>query len=179
MACCFNTTVMYACIIIVYVICAFYFRFIYTFCFVFADKVWGKGVKFRLQLIKEIKRKPCHAAPLVEVKPTTLLPLNFSSFPSLIPFLPSFLSLYHLPVKNCFRVSSRGRSKAHPYSLQANDSFSKQQWITCLRQAIVQSRDRTAQTSQSQLSPHPDPALYHIAELSLSSDTEMADHTSR
>ncbi|XP_059189369.1 rho guanine nucleotide exchange factor (GEF) 3, like [Centropristis striata] len=82
-------------------------------------------------------------------------------------------------VKNCFRVSSRGRSKAHPYSLQANDSFSKQQWITCLRQAIVQSRDRTAQTSQSQLSPHHDPALYHIAELSLSSDTEMADHTSR
>lgn len=82
-------------------------------------------------------------------------------------------------VKNCFRVSSRGRAKAHSYSLQANDSFSKQQWITCLRQAIVQSHDRTAHTSQSQLSPHHDPALYHIAELSLSSDTEMADHTSR
>ncbi|KAM9342721.1 rho guanine nucleotide exchange factor (GEF) 3, like [Pholidichthys leucotaenia] len=82
-------------------------------------------------------------------------------------------------VKNCFRVSSRGRSKAHSYSLQANDSFSKQQWITCLRQAIVQSRDRSAQTNQSALSPHPDPALCHIAELSLSSDTEMADHTSR
>ncbi|XP_076022330.1 rho guanine nucleotide exchange factor (GEF) 3, like isoform X2 [Genypterus blacodes] len=82
-------------------------------------------------------------------------------------------------VKNCFRVSSRGRSKAHSHSLQANDSFSKQQWITCLRQAIIQSRDRTAQTSQSQLSSHPDPALYHIADLSLGSDTEMADHTSR
>ncbi|XP_041656217.1 rho guanine nucleotide exchange factor (GEF) 3, like [Cheilinus undulatus] len=82
-------------------------------------------------------------------------------------------------VRNCFRVSSRGRSKAHPYSLQANDSFSKQQWITCLRQAIVQSRDRTAQTSQSQLSLHPDPALCHIADLSLSSDTDMAEHTSR
>nr|XP_020472079.1 rho guanine nucleotide exchange factor 3-like [Monopterus albus] len=82
-------------------------------------------------------------------------------------------------VKNCFRVSSRGRSKAHPYSLQANDSFSKQQWITCLRQAIIQSRDRTAQTSQPHLSSHPDPSLCHIAELSLSSDTEMADHTSR
>ncbi|XP_051282194.1 rho guanine nucleotide exchange factor (GEF) 3, like [Dicentrarchus labrax] len=79
-------------------------------------------------------------------------------------------------VRNCFRVSSRGRSKFHPYSLQANDSFSKQQWITCLRQAIVQSRDRMG---QSQLSPHTDPALYHMAELSLSSDTEMADHTSR
>ncbi|KAG8002639.1 Rho guanine nucleotide exchange factor 3 [Nibea albiflora] len=82
-------------------------------------------------------------------------------------------------VRNCFRVSSRGRSKAHPYSLQANDSFSKQQWITCLRQAIVQSRDRTSQTSQSQFSPHIDPTLCHIADLSLSSDTEMADHTSR
>ncbi|XP_034028419.1 rho guanine nucleotide exchange factor (GEF) 3, like [Thalassophryne amazonica] len=82
-------------------------------------------------------------------------------------------------VKNCFRVSSRGRSKAHSHSLQANDSFSKQQWITCLRQAIVQSRDRDAQSSQPQLSSHPDPALYHIAELSLSSDTEMADFTSR
>lgn len=83
------------------------------------------------------------------------------------------------PVKNCFRVSSRGRSKAHPYSLQANDSFSKQQWITCLRQAIVQSRDEKAQTSQSQLSLHPDPALYHIAELSLGSSSDIAGHTSR
>lgn len=82
-------------------------------------------------------------------------------------------------MKNCFRVSSRGRSKAHPYSLQANDSFSKQQWITCLRQAIVQSRDKKAQTSQSQLSPHPDPALYHIADLSLGSSSDMVDHTSR
>ncbi|XP_021179239.2 rho guanine nucleotide exchange factor 3 isoform X2 [Fundulus heteroclitus] len=82
-------------------------------------------------------------------------------------------------VKNCFRVSSRGRSKVNPYCLQANDSFSKQQWITCLRQAIVQSRDRSAHTSQSPLSLHPDPALCHIADLSLSSDTDMADHTSR
>lgn len=76
-------------------------------------------------------------------------------------------------------MSSRGRSKAHSFSLQANDSFSKQQWITCLRQAIVQSRDKKAQTSQSQLSPHPDPALYHIAELSLGSSSDMVDHTSR
>ncbi|XP_013873197.1 rho guanine nucleotide exchange factor (GEF) 3, like isoform X3 [Austrofundulus limnaeus] len=82
-------------------------------------------------------------------------------------------------VKNCFRVSSRGRSKVNPYCLQANDSFSKQQWISCLRQAIVQARDRTAQTSQSPLSLHLDPALCHIADLSLSSDTDMADHTSR
>lgn len=112
---------------------------------------------------------PYHSTPLVEVKPT----ISSTQYPSV--FCLSFLLL----VKNCFRVSSRGRSKAHSYSLQANDSFSKQQWITCLRQAIVQARDRNAQSRQSQLSPHPDPALYHIAELSLSSDTEMADHTSR
>lgn len=76
-------------------------------------------------------------------------------------------------------MSSRGRSKAHPYSLQANDSFSKQQWITCLRQAIVHSRDKKAQTSQSQLSLHPDPALYHIAALSLGSSSDMVDQTIR
>ncbi|KAM9785612.1 rho guanine nucleotide exchange factor (GEF) 3, like [Neosynchiropus ocellatus] len=79
----------------------------------------------------------------------------------------------HDRVKNCFRVSSRGRSKAHSYNLQANDSFSRQQWITSLRQAIVQSRDRSV--AGSPVAPPPDPALYHIADLSLSSDTEMSD----
>uniref|UniRef100_A0A3P8WQJ1 Rho guanine nucleotide exchange factor (GEF) 3, like n=1 Tax=Cynoglossus semilaevis TaxID=244447 RepID=A0A3P8WQJ1_CYNSE len=78
-------------------------------------------------------------------------------------------------VKNCFRVSSRGRSKGHQYCLQANDSFSKQQWISCLRQAIVHSRDTTAQSNWAPLSLHSDAALSDIAELSLSSDTEMAD----
>uniref|UniRef100_A0A3P8YWZ1 Rho guanine nucleotide exchange factor 3 n=1 Tax=Esox lucius TaxID=8010 RepID=A0A3P8YWZ1_ESOLU len=78
-------------------------------------------------------------------------------------------------VRNCFRVSSRGRTKAQSHSLQANDSFNKQQWITSLRQAMVQSRDRGTQAGQST----PDPALYHIAELSLSSDTEMADQSSQ
>ncbi|XP_077464529.1 rho guanine nucleotide exchange factor (GEF) 3, like isoform X3 [Stigmatopora argus] len=82
-------------------------------------------------------------------------------------------------VKNCFRVSSRGRSKAHSYSLQANDSFSKQQWITCLRQAVVQSRDRKAHSRQLLAPPHADPSLCHIADLSLSCDAEMADVTSR
>ncbi|XP_075870158.1 rho guanine nucleotide exchange factor (GEF) 3, like isoform X4 [Nelusetta ayraudi] len=86
--------------------------------------------------------------------------------------------------KNCFRVSSRGRSKVHPYSLQANDSFSKQQWISCLRQAIVHSRDKRAQTDRSQLSASPDPALSdhalcHIADLNLGSSTGKADHTCR
>ncbi|XP_073968336.1 LOW QUALITY PROTEIN: rho guanine nucleotide exchange factor 3 [Salmo salar] len=84
-------------------------------------------------------------------------------------------------VRNCLRVSSRGRSKAQSHSLQANDSFNKQQWISCLRQAMVQSRDRDAQVSQSPLSSRlsPDFALYHIAELSLSSDAEMADQSSQ
>lgn len=86
-----------------------------------------------------------------------------------------------LSVRNCLRVSSRGRSKAQSHSLQANDSFNKQQWISCLRQAMVQSRDRDAQVSQSPLSSRlsPDFALYHIAELSLSSDAEMADQSSQ
>ncbi|MEQ2165591.1 hypothetical protein GOODEAATRI_018549, partial [Goodea atripinnis] len=96
------------------------------------------------------------------------------------PLPNTLINLEEIPdMKNCFRVSSRGRSKVNPYCLQANDSFSKQQWITCLRQAIVQSRDRTAQTSQSPISLHADPALCHIADLSLSSDTDMTDHTSR
>ncbi|XP_063064038.1 rho guanine nucleotide exchange factor (GEF) 3, like isoform X1 [Engraulis encrasicolus] len=68
-------------------------------------------------------------------------------------------------VKNCFRVSSRGRSKPQSHSLQANDSFNKQQWISCLRQAMVQSRDGHAHTGQSELG--------NIAELSLNSDVEM------
>ncbi|KAJ8017308.1 hypothetical protein DPEC_G00016520 [Dallia pectoralis] len=78
-------------------------------------------------------------------------------------------------VRNCFRVGSRGRTKAQSHSLQANDSFNKQQWIASLRQAMVQSRDQGAQAGQST----PDPALNHIAELSLSSDTEMADQSSQ
>ncbi|KAG9332401.1 hypothetical protein JZ751_014499 [Albula glossodonta] len=79
--------------------------------------------------------------------------------------------------KNCFRVSSTGRAKAQSHSLQANDSFNKQQWITCLRQAMIQSRDMESHTSQPRPSTPaaPDPALYHIAELSLCSDAEMMD----
>ncbi|KAI1890233.1 hypothetical protein AGOR_G00151610 [Albula goreensis] len=79
--------------------------------------------------------------------------------------------------KNCFRVSSTGRAKAQSHSLQANDSFNKQQWITCLRQAMIQSRDKESHTSPPRPSTQaaPDPALYHIAELSLCSDAEMMD----
>ncbi|XP_016320430.1 rho guanine nucleotide exchange factor 3-like [Sinocyclocheilus anshuiensis] len=81
-------------------------------------------------------------------------------------------------VKNCFRVSATGRSKSQSHSLQANDSFNKQQWISCLRQAMVQSRDRQAQSSHCKPSERlsPDPALYNnIAELNLNSDVEMPD----
>ncbi|XP_028850076.1 rho guanine nucleotide exchange factor (GEF) 3, like isoform X1 [Denticeps clupeoides] len=80
-------------------------------------------------------------------------------------------------VKNCFRVSSRGRSKAQSHGLQANDSFNKQQWISCLRQAMVQSRDREAQASQSGPSSRlsPDPDLYNIAELTINSDVDMQE----
>ncbi|XP_042264552.1 rho guanine nucleotide exchange factor (GEF) 3, like isoform X1 [Thunnus albacares] len=81
-------------------------------------------------------------------------------------------------VKNCFRVSSRGRSKAYSYSLQANDSFSKQQWITSLRQAIVQMRDKKAQSSQPQPPPHADTPLHHMSYLTINSDTEMVDQDS-
>ncbi|KAJ8259980.1 hypothetical protein GJAV_G00175670 [Gymnothorax javanicus] len=79
--------------------------------------------------------------------------------------------------KNCFRVSIQGRSKTQSHSLQANDSFNKQQWISCLRQAIVQSRDRESHTSQSwpPTQTPSDPALSHMAELSLASDAEMMD----
>lgn len=92
-----------------------------------------------------------------------------------IYFSPSLLTS---SVKNCFRVSTTGRSKSQSHSLQANDSFNKQQWISCLRQAMVQSRDRQAQASQYRPSDRlsPDPALYNnIAELNLNSDVEMQD----
>lgn len=117
------------------------------------------------------KKKKEFRKPFIPHSQKWVLQLSLSVLSSPFSFSPI--------VKNCFRVSSRGRSKFNPYILQANDSFCKQQWITCLRQAIVQSRDRTAQTSQSQLSLHPESGLCHIAELSLSSDTDMADHTSR
>lgn len=112
-------------------------------------------------------RKKCFMLGLWETHTTPSPVQNATQSVSSLPS-PS------LPVRNCFRVSSRGRSKAHPYSLQANDSFSKQQWITCLRQAIVHARDEM--DSQPQ---HSDTALYHIADLSLSSNADMADHTGR
>lgn len=113
--------------------------------------------------------------PQIYVKGVAVV-LNWHFFFLKYPYIQSTtcLTFSHV-VKNCFRVSSRGRSKGHQYCLQANDSFSKQQWISCLRQAIVHSRDTTAQSNWAPLSLHSDAALSDIAELSLSSDTEMAD----
>lgn len=121
-------------------------------------------VKFRLLQLT----LPCRSTPLAEVKPT----ISCTQYPSL------FCLSFPLLVKNCFRVSSRGRSKAYSYSLQANDSFSKQQWITSLRQAIVQMRDKKAQSSQPQPPPHADTPLHHMSYLTINSDTEMVDQDS-
>ncbi|KFP74259.1 Rho guanine nucleotide exchange factor 3 [Apaloderma vittatum] len=38
-------------------------------------------------------------------------------------------------IKNFFRVSFRNGSQSQTHSLQANDSFNKQQWLNCIRQA--------------------------------------------
>jgi hypothetical protein len=38
-------------------------------------------------------------------------------------------------VKNFFRVSFKNGSQSQTHSLQANDTFNKQQWLNCIRQA--------------------------------------------
>ncbi|XP_062466746.1 rho guanine nucleotide exchange factor 3 isoform X2 [Pezoporus occidentalis] len=38
-------------------------------------------------------------------------------------------------IKNFFRVSFKNGSQSQTHSLQANDSFNKQQWLNCIRQA--------------------------------------------
>lgn len=38
-------------------------------------------------------------------------------------------------VKNFFRVSFKHGSQSQTHSLQANDTFNKQQWLNCIRQA--------------------------------------------
>lgn len=39
------------------------------------------------------------------------------------------------PAKNFFRVTFRSRGQLQSYSFQASDSFNKQQWLNCIRQA--------------------------------------------
>ncbi|NXU11192.1 ARHG3 factor, partial [Pardalotus punctatus] len=38
-------------------------------------------------------------------------------------------------IKNFFRISFKNGSQSQTHSLQANDSFNKQQWLNCIRQA--------------------------------------------
>ncbi|XP_039402868.1 rho guanine nucleotide exchange factor 3 isoform X6 [Mauremys reevesii] len=38
-------------------------------------------------------------------------------------------------IKNFFRISFKSGSQSQSHSLQANDSFNKQQWLNCIRQA--------------------------------------------
>lgn len=40
-----------------------------------------------------------------------------------------------LLVRNFFRVSFKNGSQSQTHSLQANDTFNKQQWLNCIRQA--------------------------------------------
>ncbi|XP_067884510.1 rho guanine nucleotide exchange factor 3-like, partial [Heterodontus francisci] len=74
--------------------------------------------------------------------------------------------------KNIFRVSFRDRSRGQSHTLQANDTFNKQQWVSCIRQAVINVRDR----HQPQLQPAelPDSSLEQIAELSIDCDEETA-----
>ncbi|XP_068104898.1 rho guanine nucleotide exchange factor 3-like [Hyperolius riggenbachi] len=73
--------------------------------------------------------------------------------------------------KNCFRVSFQDRSRGQAHTLQANDSFNKQQWVSCIRQAMVASRER-------RLGPLPSPetscALIKISDLSLNCHEDNA-----
>uniref|UniRef100_UPI00398F47F7 rho guanine nucleotide exchange factor 3-like n=1 Tax=Pristiophorus japonicus TaxID=55135 RepID=UPI00398F47F7 len=70
--------------------------------------------------------------------------------------------------KNIFRVSFRDRSRGQSHTLQANDSFNKQQWVSCIRQAVINSRD----IMHSQL-PVSESSLEQIASLSIDCDDEM------
>ncbi|XP_064415012.1 rho guanine nucleotide exchange factor 3 [Latimeria chalumnae] len=45
--------------------------------------------------------------------------------------------------KNFFRVSFRDRSRGQSHSLQANDTFNKQQWVSCIRNTVVAYRDQS------------------------------------
>ncbi|KAM3666078.1 rho guanine nucleotide exchange factor 3 isoform 1-T1 [Ammospiza maritima maritima] len=47
-------------------------------------------------------------------------------------------------IKNFFRVSFKNGSQSQTHSLQANDSFNKQQWLNCIRQAKEKAAAGTA-----------------------------------
>ncbi|XP_063791595.1 rho guanine nucleotide exchange factor 3-like isoform X2 [Pseudophryne corroboree] len=67
--------------------------------------------------------------------------------------------------KNFFRVSFRDRSRGQAHTLQANDSFNKQQWVSCIRHAMTTSKVQCASPATPQDTPC---TLIDIADLSLS-----------
>lgn len=54
---------------------------------------------------------------------------------SVQPKHSAFWYVLFFSVKNFFRVSFKNGSQSQSHSLQANDSFNKQQWLNCIRQA--------------------------------------------
>ncbi|XP_053328894.1 rho guanine nucleotide exchange factor 3-like isoform X2 [Spea bombifrons] len=67
--------------------------------------------------------------------------------------------------KNFFRVSFRDRTRGQAHTLQANDSFNKQQWVSAIRQAMVASRDHESKQGSPQDLPC---TLMNISDLKLS-----------
>ncbi|XP_066470763.1 rho guanine nucleotide exchange factor 3 isoform X1 [Tiliqua scincoides] len=62
-------------------------------------------------------------------------------------------------IKNFFRVSFRNGSQSQSHSLQANDTFNKQQWLNCIRQAketilCVSGKSEILLSEESFLSTH-------------------------
>ncbi|XP_030049841.1 rho guanine nucleotide exchange factor 3 isoform X1 [Microcaecilia unicolor] len=53
--------------------------------------------------------------------------------------------------KNFFRVSFCERSRGQSHTLQANDAFNKQQWLSCLRRAMMASRGEDSTGSLTEL----------------------------
>ncbi|XP_073397385.1 rho guanine nucleotide exchange factor 3-like [Dendrobates tinctorius] len=74
--------------------------------------------------------------------------------------------------KNFFRVSFRDRSRGQSHTLQANDSFNKQQWVSCIRHAMVASREQRASPGTSQDTPC---TLINLSDLSLNCHEEKME----
>ncbi|XP_069785278.1 rho guanine nucleotide exchange factor 3-like isoform X2 [Narcine bancroftii] len=71
--------------------------------------------------------------------------------------------------RNIFRVRSRDRLQGQTHTLQASDSFSKQQWVSCIRQAVISARDSSSSLSRDDPTLSSSPPLDQIAALTLDS----------
>lgn len=60
---------------------------------------------------------------------------GLSGDPDVLTRLPYVVSLMVLTAKNFFRVSYRTGGQLQSHCFQASDTFNKQQWINCIRQA--------------------------------------------